>query len=341
MTTFEKLSNELLFEIFDYLSFNDIFHAFFDLQKRFDELIRGYPTSIRLTKGSNQSLLANGPFQCRSLAVENISLQCSEKINSYFTFESTKSVEFSRIDCTTVLSIFNQVSMEQLESIIIRSLDREFVTSDILRQIWSIIAVAGSNQLRYLDVSLQTIHEDDVQLSSDLPSLEWAALDKVSDQEMFVFLQHTPNLSSFTARINDFCSDVDLSDLNILKLTHLNLRLDNHGSFEALYVFLSRCSNLIDFEFQCWSTKVDGEMVNLDNWQNLIEEFLVELLYLTIRFYRYTSIETNDTISDQFENSDYWRKRQPDFSITVRISERKYAGHCFCSSSNEFSQRIR
>ena len=75
------------------------------------------------------------------------------------------------------------------------------------------------------------------QLSSDLPSIECAICNNISDEEMFLFVYHTSNLRSFTTRISDFCSDVDLSDLNIVQLTHLNIRLENNGLFESLYHF--------------------------------------------------------------------------------------------------------
>ena len=222
--------------------------------------------------------------------------------------------------------------MQQLESITIKSLNRECQKRNIQQRIWSMIAVVGCNQLRYLNVPLQTICKNRKQLSYDPPSLECATLNNISDKEMFVFLRHTPDLCSLTTRIDDFCSAVDLTDLNFIKLTYLNIRLENKGSFNSLHQFLYRCPNLIDFEFRCWTAKVDWKMTEPDHWQNLITQCLPQFLYLNVRFYRYMTIESDPHPRDQFENSDFWRNRQPDFTITVRSSESKYTNNCFSFS---------
>ena len=317
MTVFEELSTELLYEMFDYLSFNEIYHAFFGLQKRLNEAIRGYPTSIDLNEVSYEDMLRDGPFQCRSLVVKNVSLEYSERDESSITFQGTQSIEFSHTNCNTVLSVLNQTSMEELESIVIDSLNWECQRKNIYGEIWSKIGIAACNELRYLKVSLPTICENIKQLSSELSSLERAVVNNVSDEDIFVFLEHTPSLYSLTTRINNFCSDVHLYELNLPKLTYLNIRLNDHGSFESLAHLLSQCSNLIDFQYQCWSRKVDWEMLDPDSWQDLIEQYLPHLLYLTIQFYRYIPSPSAPDIDFRFDKSDYWISRRPDFTVTV------------------------
>ena len=89
---------------------------------------------------------------------------------------------------------------------------------------------------------------------------------------------------------------------------------------------------MIDLEFRCWSTKVDKDMFDPDGWQNLIEECLSHLLYLNIRFYRHTSIISDNNLNDRFVQSDYWINRQPDFDINVTTNRVIFTHHqydCF------------
>lgn len=44
MTTFEDLSNELIYNIFDYIYNNDIISSFVELNKRFSTLVKDYST---------------------------------------------------------------------------------------------------------------------------------------------------------------------------------------------------------------------------------------------------------------------------------------------------------
>jgi hypothetical protein len=48
--SFECFTTELLFKIFDYLSFTDLFLAFFNLQQRINNVIRAYPVRIDLSE---------------------------------------------------------------------------------------------------------------------------------------------------------------------------------------------------------------------------------------------------------------------------------------------------
>jgi hypothetical protein len=318
MACFEYLSNDLLFEIFDYLPFNNIFYALFGLQQRLDKVIRAYPAYIHLTTASYHSLLENGPFLCRSLVVSNISLKDFGRDSSYFNFESIRSIKFKDTDYSTILSISDRLPMEQLKSITIKNLNGRCDTENIDQQIWSTIAVAGSNQLRYLHVPLHTICQGVKQLSLCMPSLEYAILKSISGDEMFVFLHHTPKLCSFTASITYFDSDNDMTKLNLARLTYLNLRIEKNASFESLSQFLSACPNLTHLEFRCWTTMVDQETMDPANWQQLIEQYLPHLLHLQVRFFRYTTVEPDGYLENVCKTTDYWRDRQPDFRIEVR-----------------------
>ena len=72
VTRFEDLNNDLLLEIFDYLTFNEILTSFYRLKRCLDRCIRLYPA---LEMDLDRSLLrriAGDSFQCRSLTVSSL-----------------------------------------------------------------------------------------------------------------------------------------------------------------------------------------------------------------------------------------------------------------------------
>ncbi|CAF0944364.1 unnamed protein product [Adineta steineri] len=296
MTCFEDFSNELLFEIFDYLSFDQILDAFFSLTNRLNQVIRTYPACIDLTKALQRNLRRKGPFQCRSLVVSYASEQFFNKICSNINFQGIRSIELVYNNYSLILSLFHQLPMMQLESITIRDLHVHSYKENFGQGIWSMIATTGLDQLRYLNVPLRIISEDVKQFSFELLSLEHAILKDISDEEMFIFLCHTPNICMFRACMSYFNSDVDVSHLNLPRLTYLDF--------------------LTHFELRCWwYEKIESEMFGPEEWQNLIEQCLPNLLYLQVRFFKYVSPDNETYIEDMFENSDYWRNRQPHFRI--------------------------
>ena len=106
-------------------------------------MIRGYPSSIDLSEVPYENVLINGPFQCRSLVVDRISLEYCETTDPCVTFQGTKSVKFFHTNCETIGSILNRISMEEVESIVIESVKLEKGRTDICQRVWSMIGIDG------------------------------------------------------------------------------------------------------------------------------------------------------------------------------------------------------
>lgn len=80
-------------------------------------------------------------------------------------------------------------------------------------------------------------------------------------------------------------------------------------------------------------------MLNPTDWQILIEQCLPELVYLTIRLYRYICPALNNfNLEKSFDSSDYWQERKPNFDIAVRNSKKYsfFSLHFVCCSILKF-----
>lgn len=318
MTNFDCLNTELLLEIFDYLSFSDIFLAFFNLQQRINNAIQTYPLCIDLSKTSVRKAIKYGPFMCRTLIVSCNDSEDNDTDYLYLDFNAIRTIELRYVNISIVKEYLEQMPMEQIESIIIENLDLSDNSENTNQHVWSKIAIAGQNQLHYLRVSLRIIEQGAEQLLFDLPSLREAHLKDISAKEMLLFMSHTPNLRSFIGNINIWNNNSnDLSNFHLHKLNYLNLYIKRCNSFDSLKQILSRCSYVTHFELQFWITVNNQDMVNTKEWQNLIETCLPCLKTLRIRLFRYIRIPDENPFADTFELSEYWLRKKPQFNIQV------------------------
>ncbi|CAF2946792.1 unnamed protein product [Rotaria sp. Silwood2] len=317
MTTFDCLNTELLLEIFDYLSFTDLFRAFFNLQQCINDVIRAYPACIDLSKATDRNALIHGPFLCRALIASDDDSQENHMNQLNLNFEAIRAFEFKYGNFTILQSLVQQLPMKQLESIIIEKLHRANDPKDIDQQIWSTIAIAGRNGLRYLRTSLRIIRWDVEQLLFDLPILQYVILNYISAKEMLAFVRHTPNLYSFTGRVTAWNIDNYASDFSLFTLTQLNLYIECCSSFKELRQLLSVCPCLTHFILRFWITGNNVIMVNATEWQTLVEQCLPCLVYLKIRLFRYETINNEPDFQETFNLSEYWLRRQPQFDIQV------------------------
>ncbi len=74
ITKFEtSLPNEILFEIFKYLSQSDLFYAFLNLNQRFDQVLQPFTHNIDCSKLSIEQFehIRNHLFNAKSLTINN------------------------------------------------------------------------------------------------------------------------------------------------------------------------------------------------------------------------------------------------------------------------------
>jgi hypothetical protein len=321
MATFDCLNTELLFEIFDYLSFDEIVLAFFNLQQRINDIIRTYPVCIDLSMTTDRRALVHGPFLCCALTVMEDDSEETPIDYLQINFDAIRTINFKYINSIKLQLLLKHLPIEKLESITIEYLDREGASKDIEQYIWSIITIAGRNQLQHLYVSDPSIQYDAEQLLTDMPSLKCVTFKEMFAKEMLTFMHYTPNLRSLTSRITVWNLDDCMSDFSLLRLTHLNLCIHNCDSFEELHQILSICPYLTHFILQFWIKFNNEVMIDATtDWQTLIEECLPNIIYLKIRLYRFMR-NSNENLGERFNSSEYWLSRKPQFDIQVYDQE--------------------
>ncbi|CAF3803315.1 unnamed protein product [Rotaria sp. Silwood1] len=318
MKGLEDLNTELLYEIFDYLSFTQVFLAFFNLQQRINNAIRAYPACIDLSKTIDRNALSHDSFACRALIILGDDILENTMNCLHLNFEAIRAISCKYVNFTTLQLFFEQIPMEQLESIEIEHLDRRDAPEDMDQELWSTIAIAGRNQLRHLCTSLHIIQQNTEQLLFDLPTLQYAVLKYISSEAMLAFVRHTPNLCSFTGRVINWNNESCTPDFSLPRLVHLNLLIERCSSFEELRQLLFICPNLTHCELRFWITWSNVSMVDATGWQALIEQCLPCLIYLRIRLFRYVPGIRDSDPQEAFNRSEYWTRQQPHFDIQVR-----------------------
>jgi hypothetical protein len=319
-TCFDDLSIDLLLEIFDYLSFTELFQAFFGLQRRFDNAIRGYPACMDLSMAINCNALHHESFMCRSLKVSSDDQQQFCMVHSHINFATLRAVTFETITLTTLLRFIDLLPMQQLEFIKITKINSSNDPAEMYQQVWSIIMATGRNRLRYLHVPQQIGGWDAKQLSFDLPVLEYVTLEYISTDRMLTFMRHTPNLRRLKTHLYglDWGENLYTYDSVLHKLNHLSLNVQYCYSFEQLNHLFGMCPHLTHLILELKAREKTETMIEPTAWQTLIEQYLPGLIYLRLRLSMFvTYLYERRDFQSPFDHAQYWLQRRPFFQVTA------------------------
>ncbi len=314
---FEDLSNELLYEIFDYFDYYYIYETFVNLNSRFNHLIIHSSLPIKF----KFSLLSKSTFQyrCKTILIPNIhriiSLHFSHHllIEYFFTLFSLHS-SYIRLEVLT----FDNIKADDLISILptLASLPRLFsLTLISIEKIRSRNIIYSSlfrlPVLKYCKLSIDILDQHSY-FSLDnnkYSSIEHLVIDtKCNLNELIELLSHTPQLHRLSCRISTMNSS--LSGMNVVprNLNHIYLQLDD-TSFDEFEWFISHFSHQL--RVLRVFTKRDIEFLNADRWQRLITQ---QMPILDQFWFQYQTIvdESNDRYHQLMEkfNSTFWCHRQ-------------------------------
>ena len=319
VTCFDELSIDLVLEIFDHLTFTELFQAFFGLQQRIDNAIRSYPACMDLSKAINCNVFHHGSFICRSLKVSNDDLQQFDMINVRLNLVTLRAVTFESISLNTLVYFLKLLPMHQCESIKITKINASNDPADMYQHVWSIIVAAGRNCLRYLYVPHQISRWDTRQLSFDLLVLKCVTLEYISTDRMLTFTRHTPNLRRLKTHLYglDWTENLYINHDVLHKLNHLTLSLQYLNSFEQLSHLFSMYPHLTHLILELKAEK-DKTMVDSTAWQTLIEQYLPALIYLRLRLSMFlTYLYERRDFQSSFDHAQDWLQRRPSFQVTV------------------------
>ncbi|CAF1431769.1 unnamed protein product [Adineta steineri] len=213
---FKNLPVELLFGIFDYLSFNDIIKSFFKLNPKLNHVIQLYPSKIVLRDCNNKKVFHFGKFMCRSLEIDTGDQRKFAMIIPHLSFTQLKAVKFHRKDPHYMNFPFDYVMNGRKRPNKENKIDNKL--KSIYKQLWSMITTSTHHSFRHLTFE---------QIPIDLSMLEYLTLENITSNDMLNIIQHTPNLR---------CCKVTLQDQLSIHLTN-NISLPQLRSFHLISHF--------------------------------------------------------------------------------------------------------
>jgi hypothetical protein len=231
---FEDLSNELIYELFDYLSFHDISLAFGNINNRLQNLIDTYPHYVNLQqhKQTNNLLL---PRYIHSLRI-NAHYQLA--FIDLLEITSLRNLILSNIPIFHLLHFINAISLEDLEYIYLGVCpDHHESGENQLKEIQQKILSLGGLKLKKC-VFRMKIFVDIDQLPIELSSLEYLRIDGCENILIVnKLVDRMPNLRSLYVSILESTqtNDHHIQQNNKHKcLTNLTIRIQDNVSLEQL-----------------------------------------------------------------------------------------------------------
>ena len=305
VSTLEDLSNEVVYEIFDFLDVYHVYNAFNKLNSRFDHLIHHSNVPLNI----NMSFLSKSNFRrylsemilpntqrIRSLHLENQPMfeeifSSSENVQQ---FSDLRTIILDNMLTFTDLNCF--ASFSNLSSLIIGKFACQSIIDVICKSAASLPA------LKYCKISIKKSMDSDSRLIS---------LNQQSTIEHLVitgnyYIGDLPYLLSHLPRLRrlsiDCLSDyfIGRSPMNFLpsnQLTHLSLKLKNihFHRFEEYFIRFPASIQILRL-----STDEDKEYLDANRWERLIGTFLPNL---RVWDFQHTCVTRNDPHRLLYEDS--------------------------------------
>jgi hypothetical protein len=308
--SFESLSTEILFEIFDYLDDIHILQIFHGLNCHFNERLLTY---FRVSPQLNLQSITKSNFdiackyfipsitdKIRSLRLSNGD-DTPEQINHFLSYGLTlyKFTNLKSLSLHSMCSeqIINRMMIEwqyprdltHLNIINCRVLKDWNIVYSLINNIWSL------PKLTHCQLDIDSIDE----YCSIVPTTTSSSLKYLSIKnlcwdlrELIHLFQHTPHLQYLDVNINDNSTNVYLPSPLLLITT---LKLSYKGSFDMLRSFLKNVPNLRRLTMRTNSMCVYG-----DQWEEIISNYLskLKIFHLLMEFdNRHTRVTTHALIN--------------------------------------------
>jgi hypothetical protein len=251
-TLLDDLSNDLLLEIFDYLSFNDILRSFGNLNIRFNKLIEDYPHCINL-QFDHES-----PDHIRSLK-----LTASYQLSLLFSFQH------SQLSSLRAIRLSNLTSLEYIY-LGVCSFDQLANTIKMRSSIQTQVLTLSQYRLRrcHFKDKLSVVIDE---LPETLFALEYLQVVACHDFYMLSeLLSRTPNLKSLDVSTMEIVQKPLFS--LVCHITYLSLRPHMQCSVEELTTFFRQCcpylSKLI-VQLYIYQRELPRLLVNKHQWMTI------------------------------------------------------------------------
>ena len=324
MSRFESLANELILDIFDYLTSVEILRLFFGLNTRFNFLLQHYlqrnALDFRSAKKTDFDRICKEILPSLTEHVTRLHLSNDDDTPSQPTLFFAHGFHLDRFSSLFSLTLSSIHSLELIEEILrqcpnlisLKVIDAN-VESDasgaerLINQIWSL------PELRYC--SLENLFPVDVVFP--LPhvtstSLRFCSIqsNSISLNQFFDFARRSSQLENLQIKIKNVSSN----DLVVFPIRSVKkLTLDFQDSFERLQLLLHHLPNLVDFSVELWHVFISGEQ-----WQQILSGTQISRFQMFMNF-KYPLDENPDEEIDRILRS---------FGSEFWLNERRWFVRC-------------
>ncbi|CAF1259112.1 unnamed protein product [Adineta steineri] len=280
---FKNLPVELLFGIFDYLSFNDIIKSFFKLNPKLNHVIQLYPSKIVLRDCNDKKVFQFGKYMCRSLKIDADDHINIPMIIPHLNFTRLKAVTFYRKDPHFTNFPFDYVMNSRKRPNKENKIDNKL--KSIYKQLWSMITTSTHYSFRHLNFE---------QIPIDLSMLEYLTLENITNQ---LSIHLTNNIS--------------LPQLRSFHLiSHFDWSFEDFSRLFTMFPHLKRLHIVLFVHKQA--------MDDSSTWRTLIERYLSDLIHFSLHFlicedYLHGNFPECDLRS--FNDDNYWIERKSRFTV--------------------------
>ncbi|CAF1153630.1 unnamed protein product [Adineta steineri] len=283
ITSFEYLSNELIYEIFDYLDFYDVHKSFLNLNIRFYNLVNSSTFPIKINLSSISKLMFQLYYKHIIIPYQNriTLLQLSNHfIADLFSVQYNNMIQLRTLILRNIESKFlnniltDLVCLPSLSSLVIKPIDTHPNGNDLYRQIFRLPV------LKYCNVTF-----NEAIFSESLP----IATDKeVSPIEIFLinhdcridqlnaFLSYVPQVRRVSCHILSKLSNhqIPIRSIELKNLTHLSLTMKDL-TFDQIRLLIEKLFNYLQV-FHI-TTNYSLSYSDINQWERMILPYLLNL----------------------------------------------------------------
>ncbi|CAF3747870.1 unnamed protein product [Rotaria sordida] len=346
-THLEDLSNELFYEIFDYLDIYDVYEAFSKVNSRFENLLNDPTLPIRISlsfisksrfEHYNTNIII--PFQYRitllhlsnPLVIEHL----FSPISILLKFIRLENLHLRNIESKYFQEILiHLISLPCLYSLIVSCTDNVQNKNVFYHQIFRL------SVLKYCKLSL-TGNSQSNSLSmatTEFSPIEYFIINQLYVDELYAFLSYLPQIRRLSIR-NLYKSPKksirEFYPIVLNHLIHVSLNMID-VNFDEFQFIIKNLFNQIEILYI--STKDDRAYIDANQWQELILFHLPNLRIFDIQ-HKYSFNKSNyllyDSLPDKF-NSLFWFKRKWFFEHHIYHSQND--DHAIFFSTNPYRRK--
>ncbi|CAF1208570.1 unnamed protein product [Rotaria sp. Silwood1] len=371
ISSIEDLSNELFYEIFEYLDACKIYYAFSNLNYRFQKLINSSSLllKLKLDDSKSEKIFMNNYQQILHLnkgQIFSIHLWTSENTNQII---STVTID-SSFNCLESL-VFYGIKSDVLISLLptLTCLSRLFL---LTIEIWSNIKDLGNiyrlifnlPKLKYINFRAMESSDDitislPIVINEQISSIEHLIMEHpCAFDELSAITSYTPNLHhlKFLSLTNRKVNIKSIKPMILPNLIHLSIHIYRKMSFNVFEIFISKLNSKIKV-LSLTTIFEDIAYLDANRWENFI---LTKLPQLEKFYFKYSAyFEENYQTPmyfgqrDQFVSS-FWLQRgwileieveDENIIYSIRPYQKRWyeydTEHNMINSSDQLSKSIR